>query len=193
MYSHPEEHFPHGLFSTTKFSNFINCQWLGKHCVNAPQKLSFLLQCRYMYRLFESCHVSTCCKLLVNILHNSKLFTVHLHKLMQLGPTIVCFCLFIHPDFISVCSFILTSFLSVHSSWLHFCLFIHPDFISIECAASTHAHRGHSSDGTKWLPPQSVASTETRLLCQLTAHVWHEKVQKSVQAWMFKYREKFNP
>jgi len=52
----------------------------------------------------------------------------------------------------------------------------HSDCISVECAATPHVHRGHSSDGTKWLPSQSVASTETHLLCQLTSYVCCEKV-----------------
>ena len=50
------------------------------------------------------------------------------------------------------------------------------DCISVECAATSHVHRGHSSDGTKWLPSQSVTSTETHLLCQLTTYVCCEKV-----------------
>ena len=48
--------------------------------------------------------------------------------------------------------------------------------ISVECAATAHVRRGGSGDGTKWLPSPSAASAETRLLCQLTAHVLRKKV-----------------
>jgi len=39
--------------------------------------------------------------------------------------------------------------MQLESTIMCFCLFIHPDFISVECAATAHVHRGGSGDGKK--------------------------------------------